>query len=444
MSLQFFPRAAFAAAILAAAACNPFSSKPPSAETRPGETSRPASGPSTIERIRVRTEKPSRDAIASYMETTSAVEAVREADLYPKTTGVVRSVLVEEGDRVEAGKILVVLDQTEANIQLKQAEIALDESKRSVLEAKLAYDEAQKREQFALADADQAKRDYDRDAKLSTSQDGGGLKIVAPKVLEASKLAWDRADNNYQVAQFTTRKSQLSVKASETNQVKAEWSLELARVRLADTELKAPFDGVVSARYIKSGETATQQTKVFKITDLDHLQTVFYRPQRDLRVLGNGGQGVTATSEAIPLDPVNNSIIKFEGKIERVSPIVEPQSGSFKITASLQNREHFLRPGLLVRVRVTLGRRENAYLIPKRARVLEGDKPYVFVVRNGTTVRVPIEEGYSDADRVEVRNIANAPNEEGLRADDAVVVVANVDLKEGLPVALDTTNNTGG
>lgn len=447
MMLQIPRRvAAFLACAAAVIGCNPFSSKEAAASGPASAESKPAGGATgvTADRIRVRVEKPKLDEIASYLETTSAIEAVSDADLYPKTGGVLCEVFVEEGDRVEAGQPLARLDQQEAQIQLRQAELALAESERAVLEAKLAFDESKKRGELALADADQARRDYERDAKLSESQDSTGLKIVAPKVLEASKLAWDRADSNYQVAKFTIRKAELSVKAAEMNQTKADWSLKLAKVRMDDTTIKAPFHGVVTARYVKLGETATVGTKLFKITDLDHLQTVFYRPQLDLRVLANGGQEVEATSDAIALDPQTGKIITFKGRVMRVSPVVDPLSGSFKVTASLVNRDYLLRPGLLVRIRTTLGKHENAYLIPKRARVLEGDKPFVFVVRDGATLRIPIEEGYSDADRVEIRNIANTPNAPGLRPDDSVVIIANVDLKDGLKVIVENTAASGG
>jgi RND family efflux transporter MFP subunit len=392
------------------------------------------------DRVRVRVENPSRDTIASYLETTCHVEAIREADLYTKATGVVRKLLCEEGDAVKDGQVLAVLDQVEVNINLKQAEIELEESARAVEEAELAHDEAQKKESLATIDAAQAKRDYDRDAKLSTSGDEAGLRILAPKVVEASKLAWDRAENAWQVAQFAVRKAELAVKASETNKTKAAWAVELAKVRLADTEIKAPFAGVVSMRGVKVGETATTQTRVFRVTDLDNLQTVFHRPQRDLRVLGRGGQDVVATSEAVPLDPDSNAPRVFEGHVERISPVVDPQSGSFKVTASLKNPGQWLRPGILVRVKVTLGRRENAFLIPKRARVLDGERPYVFVIRDGKTVRIPIDEGFSDDHRVEVRNV----REDGLHADDQVVVVASVDLKEGIKVQLESAPATPG
>lgn len=429
---------------LKSSAADAATTKPSNAPGQTASSQLGGQGAFGVDRIRVRAERPVRDSIASYLETTCNVAAFSEVEILPKVSGVISEIFVEENSRVTAGQVLARIDALEFQIQQKQAEIALAESERSVLEAKLALDEASKRESLAQTDAAQAKRDFERDQKLSTSQDGTGLRIVAPKVLEASKLAFERAENNQQVAVFTVRKAELAVKAAETNKTKAEWALKLANLRLSDTEIRAPFQGVITARHVKVGETALPTAKSFKITDLDRLEAVFYRSQRDLRVLSQPGQDVIATSEAITTTPTSTELVQFNGKVKSVSPIVDPQSGSFKVTATLDNKSGQLRPGLLVRVRVTLGLHENVYLVPKRARILEGDKPFVFVVRNGTTVRIPIEEGYSDAERIEVLNIAKTPDAPGLRADDDVVVIANVDLKEGLKVVVENAGPSGG
>ncbi|MBL8693717.1 MAG: efflux RND transporter periplasmic adaptor subunit [Planctomycetes bacterium] len=428
---------AASAALLGIVACGPFGGRTTDAPaSKPAAASRPADAlPTTAERIRVRTQKLQRDAIASYLETTAHIEALREADVFPKVGGIVRELRVEEGDSVRAGDTLAVLDQTEARIALKQAEVAHAEAKRAVDEAQLALDESRSKVAQAKVDAEQAKRDYERDANLGESKDETGLRILAPKVVEASKLAWDRAENARALSEFAVRRAELAFAAAQTGLLKGEWGVKLAQVRLDDTEVKATIPGVISARTIKHGDTATAASKMFHITDLENLQVNFFRPQRDLRILGDGVQReVIATSEAIT-DASTGEPRSFLGRVERVAPTVDPQSGSFKVTVSLKNSDGALRPGLLVRVRVTLGKRDAAYLLPKRARVLEGEKPCVFVVRDGKTVRIPIVEGYSDEARFEVRNVG----ESGIRPDDDVVVVANVDLKDGLSVTQEST-----
>ncbi len=398
--------------------------------------------PTTAERIRVRTQKPARDRIAAYLETTSHVEAVFDADVYARATGVVKQLLAEEGDRVTRDQLLAVIDPDVATIELRQAELAKEEARRAVEESRLAFEEAQKNVTLARADADQAKRDHERNASLSAPTDSSGLRVIALKDAEASKLLWARAENAFTTAEFAVRKAELAKSAAETNLRKAEWSEKLAVEGLEKTNVRAPFDGVVSARMVKLGQSVTVQSVAFHVTDLTKLETSFYRPQRDLRVLGDGAsREVVATSEAIPEAPGSERPMVFRGRVARVAPVVDPSTGTFKVTAALENPEGRLRPGLLVRVRVTLGERADAVLVPKRARVLEGEQPCVFVVRDGRTVRVPIEEGFSDTERVEVRNVGGDGQ---LRFDDDVVVVANVDLKEGLAVVSEGAAPSGG
>jgi len=428
---------AFVAALGAtlAAACGGASENVSSASAP--ASSAPSAAPSMADRVRVRTEKPKRDSIASFLETTSHVEAISEADVFARASGfdrtaVVTDIRAEEGDRVKVGQVLAVVDPTEPRIAAEQARLLHQEALKTLEDAKLAVDEADQKVELATKDAEQAKRDYERDRSLGESKDSGGLRVVAPRVLEASKLLWDRADNASRMASFTKRRAELALIAAQNDVEKSKLEWDLAKRRFDDAEVKAPIAGVISLRDVKVGETTTSGKRLFRITDVDHLQTSFYRPQRDLRLLGVGGQEVTATSEAVAETASNGGEPHvFRGKVERVAPVVDPASGAFKVTASLANQEGLLRPGLLVRVRVLLGRRADACLVPKRARVLEGEKPSVFVVREGRTVRVPIEEGFADSERIEVRNVGV---DGGLRADDDVVVVANVDLREGLAV----------
>lgn len=431
------------AASVGGAACGSGASASGAAASKPSGSPAASAPAGAADRIRVRTEKPSRDVIASYMETTSHVEAIAEADVFARASsldksGVIREIRVEEGERVKAGDVLAVLDQAEARISVEQAHLAFKESERNVADSKLALEESEGRLSLTKGDAEQAKRDYDRDVKLSQSEDSGGLRVLAPRAVEASKLLWERAENAHKMSVFASRRAELALVAAEQARDRAQLEWNLSKTRFTDTEIKAPISGVVSMRGVKVGETASPSTRLFRITDLDRLQTTFHRPQRDLRLLGQGGQEVSATSEAVVTDVANGEPHVFTGRIERVSPVVDPLNGTFKVTASLRNPDALLRPGLLVRVRVTLGRRENAYLVPKRARVLDGEKPYVFVVRGGRTVRVPIDEGFADADRIEVRNVGA---ESALHADDEVVIVANVDLREGLAVTSESAPN---
>ena len=86
----------------------------------------------------------------------------------------------------------------------------------------------------------------------------------------------------------------------------------------------------------------------------------------------------------------------FEGRVKRISPVVDPTSGTFRVTIGLENREDLLRPGLFVNVQVITDTHQDAVLIPRRAIVSEGGVPYVFVIEQGTARKIELDAGYED------------------------------------------------
>ena len=160
-------------------------------------------------------------------------------------------------------------------------------------------------------------------------------------------------------------------------------------------------------------------TRAFSIVDAARLRVTLPRPQRELSLVREG-LSLVAWSEALPGR-------EFAGRVLRVSPTVDPATGNFRLTAEIDSGDGGLRPGMLVRVKITTDKRADAVLVPKKAVLYEGAQPVVFAVREGKAVRIPVEEGYSDLERMEVRNVG----EDGVRPDDRVVVAGGADLRDG-------------
>jgi membrane fusion protein, multidrug efflux system len=110
------------------------------------------------------------------------------------------------------------------------------------------------------------------------------------------------------------------------------------------------------------------------------------------------------------------------GRILRISPVVDAQSGTVRVTIALQSREG-LRPGMFANVQVVLDTHENVLVVPKRALVFEEDRPHAFVVADGRAEKRALELGYQDTDRAEVVR--------GLVEGDSVVLVGQSALKDG-------------
>ena len=115
----------------------------------------------------------------------------------------------------------------------------------------------------------------------------------------------------------------------------------------------------------------------------------------------------------------------FEGRIDRVSPVVDSGSGTFRVICAFDGGG-LLQPGMFGRIRIEYDQRANALVIPRTALLEDGNAPAVFTVKADKAARTALKLGYVDGEWVEVR--------EGLRDGDAVVVAGKATLREGSAV----------
>ncbi len=192
--------------------------------------------------------------------------------------------------------------------------------------------------------------------------------------------------------------------------------LERAQLRLAYTTVRAPFAGVISTREAQVGARVASGTKLFSMVKLDELVTRVYVPGRYLSAVA-ADQSAVITSEFMP----NKT---FQGWVKRISPVVDPKSGTFKVTVGLRNENPGdLPPGLFVGVRVITDTRNDSVLVPKRAVIFEGGERYVYTVVNDRAVKKKLTVGYEDPNNVESLGT--------LEVGTPVIVLGQNGLKDG-------------
>jgi len=195
---------------------------------------------------------------------------------------------------------------------------------------------------------------------------------------------------------------------------------DLAALELDYTEIKAPIDGVVAERFIKIGNTIEVNEQIFQVTSLEPLVSYLFIPEREYRRI-DPGQPVT-----IGIDALQG--LSFDASVARVSPIVDPVTGTFKITIEVTDDSRRLKPGMFGRINIVYDSREMVLQIPRNAVIEEGGETAVFVVADDVAEKRVIRTGYSDAGNVEVLD--------GLADDDEVVIVGQMNLKPGSKVSI--------
>ena len=193
---------------------------------------------------------------------------------------------------------------------------------------------------------------------------------------------------------------------------------QLARLQYSYTEIRAPIDGVVSSREITVGTTVREGDVLFRVTDLDNLIAYIHVPQKELHRF-EAGQTARLRMAAWPEQA-------FSAKVTRISPTVDPESGTFLITLAVPADEGRLRPGMFGKLDIVYEIHEDALMVPAEAVLAEDMEEAVFVIDEGVARRRPVTTGLSSDGRIEVLS--------GLSAGESVVVVGQNGLKDGSPV----------
>ena len=145
-----------------------------------------------------------------------------------------------------------------------------------------------------------------------------------------------------------------------------------AALQLQYTRIVAPVGGVIAERSVKIGNQIQTNQNLFRIVGMDPLQAVLNVPERQLGIL-KAGQKVALEADALPGK-------KFEGAIQRIAPVVDAASGTFRVTCEFRDASGTLKPGMFGRVEIVYDQHADALTIPRSALIEEDGETAVFVV----------------------------------------------------------------
>lgn len=306
-----------------------------------------------------------RGPLASVLKSSTNLEAEEAVTVFAEASRRVRQILVEEGDRVNRGQLLLRLQDDEQRSNVAKAAARLDQSR----------------------------REYERQQKLQEQ----GL---------TTEKAFNDALSQYEQDRL---------------------ALEDAERQLGYTEVRATIGGTVTQRMVNVGDQVNVGSELFALVDFESLVARVYVPEKNL---GELEPGLPARLHARAISPE-----PYAGEVLRVSPVVDPRTGTVKVTVAVGGQPG-LRPGLFVDVELVTAVHNTAVRLPKRALVYEGDATYAFVVRDGRAQRVGVQPVLADAQWVEPAA--------GLDAGDSVVVAGQAALKQGVLVEIYDRASEGG
>ena len=197
-------------------------------------------------------------------------------------------------------------------------------------------------------------------------------------------------------------------------------TFDLAKLELSYTEIRAPIDGVISERFIKLGNTIDVNAPTFQVTSLEPLISYLHVPEREYRRIDAGQDAV------IHIDALAGK--QFGAIVSRVSPVVDPDTGTFKISIEVSDPSRQLKPGMFGRISIVYDMHANAMQIPRSAIIEEAGQSAVYVIDDNIAERRVIRTGYAEGGQIEVL--------EGLDETEAFVTVGQTSLKNGSKVSI--------
>jgi membrane fusion protein (multidrug efflux system) len=188
----------------------------------------------------------------------------------------------------------------------------------------------------------------------------------------------------------------------------------LARLNLSYTRVRAPFTGRVVTRHVDVGQNISSGTPLFILSDFDPLLARIHVPAKEFNKL----------KVDQPVDLVLDSDgTRLTGRIKLISPVIDPSSGTIKVTVEVTDYPEDTRPGDFAQVSIVTERRNGSTLVPKIAVVTDRGERVVYVAADSTAERHVVEVGFEDDDNAEILS--------GVDAGAPVVVKGQRTLKHG-------------
>ena len=307
------------------------------------------------------------------------LQAAQEATVRAQIGGTVLQTLVDEGQRVSTGTLLARIDDRTIRDQYLSARSAVTS---------------------AQSAAEVAQRNLERNERLATAG------AIADRDLESSR------------SQNVAAQSQLA---------DAKARLTLQEKQLADAQIRAPFNGIISNRKVSGGDVVQPGGEMFTVIDPTSMRLEASVPASQLNAIRIGSP-VLFTVSGYP----DRS---FTGKITRINPVADPSTGQVRVVVSVPNSGNNLVGGLFAEGRVAAERR-NALVAPANAVDVTGVRPFVIRLKEGKVERVEVELGLRDeeSERVEIKS--------GLAKGDTLLTGAARGISPGTPVRVSTPSDT--
>ncbi|HTF36156.1 MAG TPA: efflux RND transporter periplasmic adaptor subunit [Myxococcota bacterium] len=317
--------------------------------------------------------RPERGAMTRSITLPGDLVGLYESALHAKVTGYLKTIRVDKGDWVKKGEVL-------AEIEVPELEQKLQRARASLAVRRGTYE--------------RLRRVWETDRRLVARED-------------------------------------VDIAQGQFEESKAE--MEELEALVGYTHIVAPFDGVVTARFVDpgaliqaSGHGGSSEMEgsspgkgnnvpIVTVSDIDTLRVYVYVPEEETSLI-KAGMPVTLRLREFPGR-------EFKASVTRFATALDLSTRTMLVEADIENQKHELYPGMYADVVIELARHDSALKLPASAVGGSGDASFVYVVREGRLAKIPVKIGFTNEGKVEIAS--------GLDGDESVVGTVTPALTEG-------------
>jgi len=402
----------------------------------------PADGKAIIQTPTVSTVRATTKDVSATVQATGSFVAQDSSDVAPNEAGIIVATLVDVGDVVKKGQVIARLDDRDAKLRLDQARAAQQQAEASVrqaqskiglgqnqtfdpstvpevLSAKAAYESAVAQQKLAQADSKRYENLVNSGDVSRSAYDKAATQV------ETADAQVNATRQQYEAALNAARQNYQGVATQQAGQLGARAQLALAEKVLADTEVRAPFAGYVSARSVTPGEYVSASSKIATILRVTPIKLELQVPELYAQQMKRG-LNVEASITGYPGRV-------FQGAVTAINPAVDPSSRTFVVEVTFANGDVALRPGMFATARIVLPGSTQGVFIPPSALITDAttNSSQVFLIRDGKARLAVVQVGERDGDLVRILT--------GIPADAVVATDHLQDLYDGQSVKLAET-----
>ena len=399
---------------------------------------------------RVTAGKPERKTLKLYTSQPGRIEAFEETPLFSKVIGYVDQIKVDIGDEVKKDDVLIKLWIPEMEDDLKQREALVAQAKAEVMQAEAAVEASKAAVTTAEARVTQAEAGVIRaeaeflvwqsqsDRMKDLASRGSLTQKLAEETLNqfrSAEAARDETAANVSSVKAALNEAHANVKKAEADQLAAEAKARVAGAELSRTqtmlnytEIKAPFDGIITRRNVDTRHyvhpaNGGMTKPLLVVAQTKKIRICVAIPEMEAPLV-DGGQ--KADKAVVRVQSLGGR--EFDAQVTRTSWSLDASNRSLRTELDIENEDGLFRPGMYATVDILLEQRDDVLTLPISAIVRDGREAYCYVVESGKIQRKPLILGLRSGSEVEVL--------EGLDAGETVVLARAESLQQGQSVEL--------